>query len=405
MKNGFFDKLIGRLDKIDKDSLQTQFLRLAREKGLLDAIFHSMQEGLVMLDSRGRIEFANRTAERLLGFSMPAAEGTRIGRYLREVDWERVLSLDAREWSRLLSREIEVSYPEHRYLAFYVMPVHGGDDDDSAAGAVLILRDITRDRQNEAKSIESERLRAITLLAAGVAHEIGNPLNSLNIHLQLLKREVLKLARPRRAEFGELLDVSIGEVERLDKIITEFLQAVRPVKPVLESTDLAGLIRETVGFQKRELADRRVLVEMEAADNLPNVCVDRGQIRQVFFNLIKNASEAMSGGGVIRIDLTATDRFVRASVRDTGSGISHEHMSRVFEPYFSTKTGGNGLGMMIVHRIVRDHGGEIEIHSEPDHGTCVAIFLPREDCLIRMLKAPADADGTAPQDSVAEAAP
>jgi signal transduction histidine kinase len=286
-----------------------------------------------------------------------------------------------------LSREIEVSYPEHRFLAFYVMPLQGTDGAKAAAGAVLILRDVTRDRQNEVQSIESERLRAITLLAAGVAHEIGNPLNSLNIHLQLLKREVQRMPESRRKELGDLLDVSAREVTRLDGIITEFLQAVRPVKPKLESVDFPSLLRESLDFQKHELSDRRVLVESEIAAGLPTVRVDRGQIRQVLFNLVKNASEAMPGGGVLRISVAATDRFVRLSVRDTGVGITPEQMSRIFEPYYTTKTRGSGLGMMIVQRIVRDHGGEIEIHSEPRRGTTVTIFLPREDCLIRMLPA------------------
>jgi PAS domain S-box-containing protein len=391
MKDGFLDKLIDRMSRLDANSLQMQFLRLAREKGLLETIFHSMQEGLVLLDSRGRIDFANRAAERLLGFSMPDAAGARIGRYLRDVEWERVMSLDTREWSRLLSREIEVSYPEHRFLAFYVMPLQGSDGAEVAAGAVLILRDVTRDRQNEEQSIESERLRAITLLAAGVAHEIGNPLNSLNIHLQLLKREVQGMAGAKRKELGELLDVSSREVQRLDRILTEFLQAVRPVKPNLESVDFPALLKETLDFQRHEMADRRVLVETEIAPNLPTVRVDRGQIRQVLFNLTKNAAEAMPGGGVLRIAVGATDRLVRVSVRDTGSGITPEQMSRIFEPYYTTKTGGSGLGMMIVQRIVRDHGGEIEIHSEPDRGTTVTVFLPREDCLIRMLPARAPA--------------
>lgn len=387
MKDGFLDKLIDRLDRLDTGSLQMQFLRLAKEKGLIETIFHSMQEGLVLLDSRGRIDFANRAAEQLLGFSMPAAEGTRIGRYLRDVEWESILSLDAREWSRLLSREIEVNYPEHRFLAFYVMPLQGADKARAAAGAVLILRDVTRDRQNEAQSIESERLRAITLLAAGVAHEIGNPLNSLNIHLQLLKREIQGLPESRRQDLGDLLDVSAREVERLDGIITEFLQAVRPVKPKLESVEFPRLLREALDFQKHEMSDRRVLVETDIAPDLPTVRVDRGQIRQVLFNLVKNAAEAMAGGGVLRIAVGATDRFVRFSVRDTGTGITPEQMSRIFEPYYTTKAGGSGLGMMIVQRIVRDHGGEIEIHSEPQRGTTVTVFLPREDCLIRMLPA------------------
>ncbi|MCX7818816.1 MAG: ATP-binding protein, partial [Kiritimatiellae bacterium] len=384
MKNKFLDRLIDRLGRVDPGSLQLQILHLAREKGLLETIFHSMQEGLVVLDARGRIEFANRAAERLLGFSMEEAHGTRIGRYLREVDWEQVLSLDAAEWSRLLSREIEVNYPEHRFLAFYVVPLRRDSADGAppSSGAVLILRDVTRERENAAQSLESERLRAVTLLAAGVAHEIGNPLNSLHIHLQLIERAIARPGGATAQELAELVRVARTEVERLDRIITEFLQAVRPVKPQLESADFGELLRDALAFLGPELSDRRILVETEIPPDLPTARVDRGQIRQLLFNVIKNAAEAMSGGGVLRVTVGATDRFLRCTIRDTGHGMTAEQMSRIFDPYYTTKPGGTGLGMMIVQRIVRDHGGEIEIHSEPGGGTAVTVYLPREDRLI-----------------------
>ena len=385
MKSGFLDKLIDRLDRLDPDSLQTQFLRLAREKGLLETIFHALQEGLVVLDGREQILFANRAAERMFGFAAEQAVGARMSRYLRDIEWDRLVNLDDREWSRLVRREIEVNYPEHRYLAFYVVPLPLSQPDET--GGVVIFRDVTRERQNEAQSIESERLRAITLLAAGVAHEIGNPLNSLNIHLQLLQREAAKLPKTRRAAFDEMLGVSTREVARLDGIITQFLNAVRPVKPQMEPCSLSDLTRETIEFMKHEIGDRSVLVECDCPDHLPAVKVDRGQIRQVLFNLLKNAIEAMPGGGVLRVTLAGTDRSVIVTVRDTGVGIEPQRMSQIFEPYHTSKAHGMGLGMMIVQRIVRDHGGEIEIHSEPGRGTTVTLFLPRADRLVRLLRA------------------
>ncbi len=384
MKDKFFDRLVDRLGKLDADSLQSQFLRLAQEKGFLEAVFDSMQEGLVILDRRGRIEYANRAAQRLLGLSMPESQGIHIRRFLREVDWEKILELDATEWERLVNREIEVNYPEHRFLSFYLMPVPKVDA-RSSSGAVIILRDVTRERLNEAQSIESERFRAVTLLAAGVAHEIGNPLNSLRIHLELMRRTLANLPADAQAGLRESLEVCLQEVERLDRIISEFLQAVRPVKPRVESASLRDIVMETITFLRPELADRQILIETDLPDDLPTVRVDRQQIRQMLFNLLKNAMEAMETGGVLRVSAAATDRFVRLAIRDTGRGMSSEEMGRVFEPYYTTKPGGTGLGMMIVQRIVRDHGGELEIHSEPGRGTCVTVFLPREDQLVRML--------------------
>ncbi len=383
MKPGFLDKLIGRLDRLDPDHLQAHILHLAREKGLLETIFHALQEGLVLLDGSGRILYVNRAAGRLLGFDIESAEGAPISRFLRGVDWNRVLRLDEGEWSRLVSREIEVNYPEHRYLAFYLVPLALQQPPDR--GAVVILRDITHDRQSRDANVESERLRAITLLAAGVAHEIGNPLNSLSIHLQLLRRELAGHAGAEAAR--EMVDICEREVRRLDRIVAQFLSAVRPVPPNLESVRIEEVVADAASFLRHEAADRGVRVEVAQADDLPTVRVDRHQVRQAFFNIIKNAVEAMPGGGTLRIGFSETDRFVVVSFADNGEGIRAEDLSRIFDPYYTTKTKGSGLGMMIVQRIVRDHGGEIEIRSEAGRGTAVLVSLPREDRLVRLLPA------------------
>ncbi|MCS6771673.1 MAG: ATP-binding protein [Kiritimatiellae bacterium] len=385
MKSGFLEKLIERLDRLDAGSLQTQFLRLAQEKGLLETIFHAIQEGIIVLDGEGRITYANRAAEKLLGFSAEQAANQPIKRYFREVEWDRVLDLDADEWSRVVSREIEISYPERRFLDFYIVPLRAVNERER--GAVLMLRDVTRDRESETRTIESERLQAIMLLAAGVAHEIGNPLNSLMIHLQLLDRELAALPEESRRPLQELLDISRREVERLDQIITQFLKALRPSRPAFERASLRELLDETLDFLRHEIADRDVIVEVEVSGEPPFALVDRGQIKQVFFNIIRNAIQAMQHGGVLRITLSSDDRFVWVSFKDSGPGIPASDLGSIFEPYFTTKPEGSGLGLMIVQRVVRDHGGEIEVHSDPNSGTTFTVFLPRDERRIRLLRA------------------
>ncbi len=392
MKSEFIDKLIERLDRLDPGSLQTHFLHLAREKGLMETIFHAIQEGIVVLDEKARIVYANRAAETLLGFQLESDAGAPIRRYLRAIEWEGVLRLDESEWSRLIRREIEVRYPEHRFLTFYVVPLRS---EEKAApghengGAVVILRDVTRDRRQEAQSLASERLRAIMLLAAGVAHEIGNPLNSLTIHLQLMQRELDRMKdEADSAGLRELVDVSMRETHRLDQILTRFLKAVRPVRPQLESVDMRAPIRETLDFLRHEIKDRSVQIDLTLDEHPPPVKGDPNQIRQAFFNLVKNAVDAMPDGGRLEIRLEHTDRFVTVSFRDSGTGIPADEMSRIFDPYYTTKTDGSGLGMMIVQRIIQDHGGEIEVESEPGRGTALTLLFPREDRLVRLLKAP-----------------
>jgi two-component system, sporulation sensor kinase E len=384
MKSAFLDKLIERMDRIDANSLQTHFLHLSQEKGLLETIFNALQEGIIGLDGAGRIIYANRSAGQMLGFSCPNAVGEKIGRYLRDIDWDLVLDLNDSEWSRLLNREIEVTYPEHRFIAFYIVPMTL--EDQNAGGAVVLLRDITRERRTEASNLETERFRAITLLAAGVAHEIGNPLNSLTIHLQLLERELEEFDTGQLDSVMELIDVSKREVARLDQIIQKFLGAIRPVQPQLRSMRMDGILRETLRFLKPEVDDRNVLVEVESQKDLPSVRIDEDQIKQVFFNIIRNAVEAMDGGGILKITLGSTDLFATVSFRDSGCGISPDDIGNIFKAYKTSKKHGSGLGLMIVQRIIRDHGGEIEIDSAPGRGTVFTIYIPREERRMRLLK-------------------
>ena len=385
MTPGFVEKLIARMDRLDPESLQTYFLRMSREKGLLETIFHAIQEGIVVLDGAGRVAYANRAASKLLGVSVADMTGQPIQRYVRDIDWEGVMRLDVKEWSRLVSREIEITYPEHRFVVFYVVPL--AMVNAAETGAVVILRDVTHDREHEAKTIESERLNALMLLAAGMAHEIGNPLNSLNIHLQLIAREVAALPDTERENLRDLLDVTQKEVQRLDGIISQFLQAIRPAPLKLEPTSVREVLQETLDFLQHEVRDRDVLVEVELPDELPDIPLDRQQIRQAFFNIIRNAIQAMTNGGLLKIGARTSERFLAITFKDTGPGITPERLANMFEPFNTTKAEGSGLGLMIVQRIVRDHGGQLEIHSEPHAGTTFTLFLPREEQRIRLLKA------------------
>src|SRR5262249_17679513 len=211
-------------------------------------------------------------------------------------------------------------------------------------GHVMILRDITQSRRTAQQTIESERLNALTLLAAGVAHEIGNPLNSLHIHLQLMERSLQNLDDGAKAELQQSIDIARSEVNRLDSIVTQFLRAIRPSRPQLRPENLNTIVEETVRVFTPEIQDRDIVLEQELRSDLPLLQLDRDQMKQAFYNVIKNSLEAMQRHGTLRIYTDMDDTHVLIRFVDTGRGMSAGNLSRVFEPYFTTKPSGTGLG-------------------------------------------------------------
>ena len=398
MKAGFVEKLIGRLGKIGPEEVQNYFLRLAQEKGFLETVFNSIQEGIIVTDSKGRITYLNDAACQLFGLEAEDSLGKRLDERVRGLDWNAL----SREGA--VSRDMEIFYPTNRFINFYSVPLVIERQDFVAGDAVpspgsataatgervghaIILRDITESRRTEQQTIESERLNALTLLAAGVAHEIGNPLNSLNIHLQLIEREARKLDGAKGAELQESVEVARAEINRLDSIISQFLRAIRPTRPQLRPENINTIVEEAVRLFALEIKDRDIVVEQELRSDLPLLELDRDQIKQAFHNVIKNSFEAMKSRGILRIRTDLDESHVIVRFTDTGGGISAENLSRVFEPYFTTKTSGTGLGLLIVRRIVREHGGELSIESSEGKGLTLTIRLPHIDRRVRMLEA------------------
>jgi PAS domain S-box-containing protein len=413
-KSSFLDKVLPRIGRLDEAGLQTVVQRLARERTFLETLFNTIEDGILVVDEAGRVLYFNQAVTRFLGLQ-PSVENQPITDFIPELDWEKIRRFDHAGGQGVVRHEFEVQYPRPRFLRLYAAPLDG--ETAGSAGVALILHDDTEARQKTIEAIESERIQALTMLAASVAHEIGNPLNALHIHLQLMERELKKLrgavaepaGKPRsllrsraRAQAAtgvneahelipkleQYLLVARGEINRLDYIVTQFLHAIRPTVPQLRPASLNDVVQKTLELLQPELDNRGLNVRTRLARELPATPIDPAQIQQVLVNLIKNALQAMTKDGTLTLQTGEGADGVWVSVADTGGGIPQEQINRIFEPFYTTKKKGTGLGLMIVQRIVRAHGGRIELESQVGRGTTFRIWLPLHERKPRLLEAP-----------------
>ena len=360
----FFKGVRKHIGKLDAEHLREQYALVADEFARSEMLFHALKEGLVRLDADGAVLQANPAAKRLLGMAP-----------------EDMLPTLGLPLGRATKREIAVTYPEARALEVQTIPL--GDE------TIVYIRDITAEKRRTEEDLRAGATQAVRDLASGVAHEIGNPLNAIGLNLQLLRREMKNIPdEERRADLSELVDSAYGEVSRLDLILKKFLRALRPSAPALAPCDVLHELEESLKVMKADIEAHRVSVTVDHPESLPKIQGDGEQLRQVFFNLVKNSVQAMADGGTLAIALSADDRDLTVAFRDSGEGIPKEDFQQLFQPFHTTKPHGHGIGLAIVQRIVQDHGGRIDVSSKPGEGTCFRLVFPLADCRVRRLAAP-----------------
>ena len=320
----------------------------------------NMANGLLSVDPSGRVVSYNRTALELLGL----AESE-----IRDIDLRGVMDFEASGIQRTLDSCEAVLEREIRHrsaagevipLALSVTPIAG--DDGRCRSAVVVLRDLRQIKRLEEEVRRSEKLAAVGELAAGVAHEIRNPLSSIRGLAQFLRHALA--GRPKDREYAEIM---VKEVDRINRVVTDLLTIARPQEPDLAPTDLQELLDHTVGLLQGDADRRGVEIHKVIPSELPEVIMDENQMTQALLNLILNALQAVEAGGTIEVgaSVDAPDSRLHLWVEDDGSGIPPEQMAKIFDPFFTTRAKGTGLGLPIVQKIVTHHRGEIRVESPP----------------------------------------
>jgi len=355
------------------------FQDLRRSQRFQQDVLRSIVSSLVAVNLRGEVLGLNRAAEDLLGWS----EADALRRPAAEVLGEEADALvrDTLEHGRETQRvETIVRARDGAPVPVRITTSRLRDDADVAYGAIATFVDLTPIKRAEERARQLDRLAALGRFTSSVAHEIRNPLTGIGMGVQHLARAIGE--DPKQQESVEFI---LGEIQRLDRIVQDLFDATHPRRLDLRPRPLEATARRAHQSLEPVLAARGVRVAIEAPPDLPDVPHDEDQIQQVLINLIKNAAEASPAGAAVDVRLAreaAPGRgraaAVVATVTDRGPGIDAETSRTLFEPFFTTKPGGTGLGLYISHDIVKRHGGNLTVHSEPGHGATFRVELPLE---------------------------
>jgi PAS domain S-box-containing protein len=334
-----------------------------------DESIESLPLGVVAVDPRGIVMAWNRAAAALLGIARDEARAHPIGRF--QSGWSEALVRCLEEGVGEERVEVRATRPDGTVSHVQVSTTPLRDADGAIRGAIATLNDVSGLRGMEERIRQLDRLAALGRFASSVAHEIRNPLTGIATGVQFLSRGF-----PEGDERHESVAFILKEVTRLNTIIQDLFTASRPRDLKLEPVDLRQLVGRTLRGLKPAPEEAGVTIDLEGADEWPEVTADSDQLQQVLLNLVQNAVQATPAGGRVTVRVRATPGTRMIEVQDTGSGIAAEHLPRIFDPFYTTRPKGTGLGLFVAHAIVQRHQGTLEASSEPGQGTTFRITLP-----------------------------
>lgn len=370
----FIQKALKKIELLSSEQVRDLLDLLSVENERLENVLNSMTDGILVADEGHNLLLANKAAERLLPMMVGENQERPLWLAIDDEEISDFLKKALRANDRVEDRQftLDRSGPL-RTLSLSIMALVGSG---RVRGSLIHVEDVTERKSREARLRRAESLAALSTLSAGVAHEIKNPLASISIHIQLMKKATKACRMNEQGNVGHYLDVLAEEVERLNHIVVDFLFAVRPMNFEPEVADLNAFLSSIMEFMGAELRQSGILPILELEEGLPPMPFDPRLLKQAILNLVKNAIAAMPSGGELTMSTARQGDDVAISVTDTGTGIDEETLQKIFEPYFTTRETGSGLGLTLVFKIAREHGGEIQVTSKPGIGSTFTITIP-----------------------------
>ncbi len=344
---------------------------LTRIKAFSDNVVENMPIGLIALDDQHRIAACNHIAERVLHLSASNVIGKKADQMLPTRLWDVVQRLAALD--QIIEEEIDCTIGDGSSVPLEIGASVLQDANGVFLGYILLFKDLTEVRSLRKEIARSQRLASVGRLAAGVAHEIRNPLSSIKGFATYFKERY-----PDAPQDQKTADIMISEVDRLNRVVGQLLEFARPVPMSPRLTSLKDLVDDSVRLIEQKAKEKHITVKTHLGAKIENAVIDPDRINQVLLNIYLNAIESMAPQGELAVELSAGEENDRIEIRvsDTGCGIPGEHLSRIFDPYFTTKSTGTGLGLAIAHNTMEAMGGKIDISSRPGKGTTFRITIP-----------------------------
>ena len=396
-----FNKSVAqKLSKLSDADIEKLFSSIASERDSLSSIIESLSLGLIILDADYKIILANKAAERLLPFSSRPLPKNDSQNFCELICDEEIAAFfkDCREKKRPSASEefsLQTSGGSVRFVLVSVSPFV---QEEKLSGSIVSVRDVTESKNQEILLRRMESLAGLTNLAASVAHEIKNPLGAISIHIQLLQKAVKKAREsdgllPDQKFLEKYIDVVNDEISNLNKIVVDFLFAVRPINASLELLAPNPLLKKFAEFFEPEFAGKNIQIKLDLCQDGPRLLIDQKLFREMAVNLAQNALAAIQDkfagnpGGLFEIHSAVKDNKFILLIKDNGAGMSQKTLARLFEPYYTTKASGTGLGLTMVYKIVQEFSGDIQVESREGEGSAFVITLPIPQTDKRLLEA------------------